>query len=310
LQGGTCGNVLEQMNTETAKTKTIVFVEDNPVVLAAYLNQLQREGFRVEPAQDGLEAMKILSRLTPDLVILDLLLPKFNGVEVLKFIHSHSRLKTVPVFILSTNSILGTAEEPVLERANKRLLKSDCTPAVVVQTVQKLFADPSSPSEASSASQSNGSRPAKAKTVVFVEDNPVVLMAYRNRLQAGGFHITPAQDGLAAMKILSRTVPDLVILDLLLPKFNGVDVLKYIQSNARLKAVPIIILSTNSIIDAAEEYVLERADKRLIKSSCTPAIMLQTIRELLSGLSTVDQPDGSEPAEAKTDVLAGTHVAA
>lgn len=299
------------MNTKTAKTKTIVFVEDNAVVLTAYRNQLQREGFRVESAQDGLEAMKILSRLVPDLVILDLLLPKFNGVEVLKFIHSQPRLKTVPVFILSTNSIVDAAEEPVLERAKKRLLKDTCTPATIVEAVQKLFAVSPTPSGDSPARQTHGFQPANGRTIVFVEDNPVVLMAYRNRLQAAGFRIQPAPDGLEAMKILSRLVPDLVILDLLLPKLNGVDVLKYIQSNPRLKAVPVIVLSTNSIIDITEEHVLERADKRLLKSSCTPAVLLQSIQKLFAGDSAAEQPDGAESADSKTDgVLAGTNVAA
>src|SRR5208282_5712685 len=76
-------NALEEMNVETAKNKTIIFVEDNPVVLMAYRNRLQREGFHVESAQDGLEALKILSQFVPDLVVLDLLLPKLSGVEVL-----------------------------------------------------------------------------------------------------------------------------------------------------------------------------------------------------------------------------------
>jgi CheY-like chemotaxis protein len=296
------------MNAETAKTKTIVFVEDNPVVLAAYGNQLQREGFRVESAQDGLEAMKILSRLVPDLVILDLLLPKLSGVDVLKFIHSQPRLKTVPVFVLSTNSVVDAAEEPVLERANQRLLKNACTPAIIVEAVQKLFAVSPAPGDNVPTNQAANSQPAEAKTIVFVEDDPVVLAAYRDRLQAAGFHIQAVQDGLEAMKILSGLVPDLVILDLLLPIFNGMDVLKYIQSDPRLKAVPVIVLSTNSIIDTAEEYVLERADERLLKSSCTPAILLQTIQKLLASGSAAEQSNGAEPADSKTGgVLAGTH---
>jgi DNA-binding response OmpR family regulator len=145
-----------QMNVETARVKTIVFVEDNSVVLMAYQNRLQHEGFRVEPARDGLEAMKILSQVTPDVVILDLMLPKFNGVEVLKFIHSNSRLKAVAVIILSTNSILDVAEEYVLERANERLIKGSCTPAILLQTIRKLLAGPSAKNNASPRDQSGG----------------------------------------------------------------------------------------------------------------------------------------------------------
>jgi len=299
------------MNVETAKSKTIVFVEDNPVVLMAYRNRLQREGFHVEPAQDGLEALKILTRFVPDLVVLDLVLPKLSGVEVLKFICTDPRYNTVPVITLSTNSIIDTEEEYVLERANKRLIKSSCTPAIMLQAIRELLADPCAPKVASPACQPVGIQTAKAKTIVFVEDNPVVLAAYRNRLQREGFNIEPAPDGLAAMKILSRLAPDVVILDLMLPKFNGVDVLKFIRSNPRLKAVAVIILSTNSIIDTAEEYVLERANKRLLKGSCTPAIMLQAIQELLAdpSASAANQSDGSQPTALKTgNVLADIKV--
>ena len=284
------------MNTETEKTKTILFVEDNSVVLKAYQNRLEQDGFRVESAGDGLEAMKLLSMMVPDLVILDLLLPKFNGAEVLKFIHSQPRLKSVPVFILSTSSILGAEEEPVLQRAEKRLLKKTFTPTVMAQAVQKLFANRET---GAAGNASTDAQPGKPKTIVFIEDNTVVLTAYRHRFQAAGFAVKTAQDGLEAMKLLSQIVPDVIVLDLMLPKFNGVEVLKFIQSNARLATVPVIVLSTNSIIDASEEYVLEGAEKRLLKSSCTPAIVVKAVHELLYGGPATGKEDGPA-AETKT----------
>jgi CheY-like chemotaxis protein len=126
-----------------------------------------------------------------------------------------------------------------------------------------------------------------SKTILYVEDDLVALTAYRNRLLQEGFYVESAKDGLEAMKLLSLFVPDLVVLDLMLPKFNGVDVLKFIQSNPHLKTVPVIVLSTNSIIDAAQESMLERADKRLIKDLCTFPMMLQAIHEALAETSSV-----------------------
>jgi len=151
-------NALEEMNVETAKTKTIVFVEDNAVVLMAYRNRLQREGFHVEPARDGLEAMRILSQFVPDLVVLDLMLPKISGVEVLKFICADPRYQTIPVIVLSTNSIIDTADDRVLERANKRLLKGSCTPTIILQAIQELLAIPSDQNNVSAANQPDGSQ--------------------------------------------------------------------------------------------------------------------------------------------------------
>lgn len=120
------------------------------------------------------------------------------------------------------------------------------------------------------------------KTILFVEDSEVELIAYRKVLERAGYCVQPAADGLEAMRLLHHIAPDLVLLDLMLPKFNGVEVLKFLRSNLRLRNVPIVIFSTNSIIEAQDEPVLEGADKRLLKCQCNPKILLETIHEVLA----------------------------
>lgn len=134
----------------------------------------------------------------------------------------------------------------------------------------------------------------KAKTILYVEDDLVVLTAYRHCLEREGYSVEPAKDGLEAMKILLGLVPDLVVLDLMLPKFDGGEVLKFMQANPRLKTVPVIILSTNSIVDADEEYVLEGAYRRFIKNQCTFPMVLEAIQKLLLETPAKDNalPDG------------------
>lgn len=134
----------------------------------------------------------------------------------------------------------------------------------------------------------------KGKTILYAEDDLVVLTVYRKRLEAAGFHVVAARDGLEAIKSLSIFVPDLVLLDLLMPKFNGEEVLQFIRNNPRFAKVPVIILSTNSIRDLAQEHVLEKADKRLIKSRCTSESLLEAIQYLLAGIDAekAEPPDG------------------
>jgi DNA-binding response OmpR family regulator len=115
--------------------RTILFVEDDAVVLTTYRNLLQREGFRIESAQDGLEALKALSQATPDLVVLDLMLPKFDGADVLKFIRADPRLKVVPIIIFSNAQIADFAEDAI----TRQLRKTDCTPSILVQTIQEML---------------------------------------------------------------------------------------------------------------------------------------------------------------------------
>lgn len=120
--------------------KTIFFVEDSDVERLAYQKALERAGYCVQIARDGLEGMRLLHHVVPDLVLLDLLLPKFDGVELLKFMRSDARLKTVPVVIFSTNSIIEAQDEPLLEGANRRLLKSQCNPATLLATIREILA--------------------------------------------------------------------------------------------------------------------------------------------------------------------------
>jgi chemosensory pili system protein ChpA (sensor histidine kinase/response regulator) len=120
--------------------KTIVFVEDSEVEMLAYKSMLERAGYCVQTAKDGLQAMRVLHNIVPDLVLLDLVLPRFDGVEVMKFMHGNERLKAVPVIIFSTNSIIDTENEPVLEGASRRLLKSQCSPPLMLLAIRDVLA--------------------------------------------------------------------------------------------------------------------------------------------------------------------------
>ncbi len=115
--------------------RSILFVEDDAVVLTTYRNLLQREGYRIESAVDGLEALKALSQATPDLIVLDLMLPKFDGADVLKFIRADPRLKTIPIIIFSNAQVTDFVEDGI----TKHLRKTDCTPSILLQTIQNML---------------------------------------------------------------------------------------------------------------------------------------------------------------------------
>ena len=140
--------------------KSILFVEDDAVVLTTYRNLLQREGFRIESATDGLEALKALSQATPDLIVLDLMLPKFDGADVLKFIRADPRLKTIPIIIFSNAQVTDFAEDAI----TKHLRKTDCTPSILLQTIQDMLDSASGEgSEAGNAARADSATGAKLR---------------------------------------------------------------------------------------------------------------------------------------------------
>ena len=126
------------MNSDVASGKSIFYIEDDVVVLTAYRDRLQKAGFDVESSVDGIEAMHILAVRDFDLIILDLMLPRFNGTEILKAIRDNPRLKAIPVVVFSSN--LEVVHPSVLEMADKLLLKGDCTFQNLLQTIEDLIA--------------------------------------------------------------------------------------------------------------------------------------------------------------------------
>jgi CheY-like chemotaxis protein len=126
------------------------------------------------------------------------------------------------------------------------------------------------------------------KTILFVEDDPIIVQVYRSALLKAGFQVDLAADGLDAMKMVLQLRPDLVLLDVLMPKVDGTYVLKFIRSRPELKATKVIILSNATIADAGHAAVSQNPDRAFLKSQSTPKELIGVINELLG--------EGTNPA--------------
>jgi CheY-like chemotaxis protein len=132
------------------RNKTILYVEDDVVIQTAYRRRLEREGFTVATATDGIQAMRFLHQASPkpDLILLDLVLPLFDGEEVLKFITDQQDLCRIPVIILSTNSFISTGNESLVGQAEKHLLKNKCTFPILLENIEQALAGAAAPASA------------------------------------------------------------------------------------------------------------------------------------------------------------------
>jgi len=116
--------------------KTIVIVEDHPVLISIYRNKFIAEGFQVEIASDGESGLELINRIKPNLVVLDLAMPKMNGIEVLKRLRAIPSFRTMPVIVFSDSAWQQQAWK---EGATMVLSKSGHTPGEVVEAVRSLL---------------------------------------------------------------------------------------------------------------------------------------------------------------------------
>lgn len=117
----------------------ILLVEDDAILLIMYRDKFVHEGFEVETAIDGDDGIKKLQSFRPDIVLLDLIMPRVSGFNVLKFAKNDPTLKKIPIVILT--NIYADAEDLVKNwGAAYFLLKADYTPDQIVEKVNQLLA--------------------------------------------------------------------------------------------------------------------------------------------------------------------------
>jgi DNA-binding response OmpR family regulator len=117
----------------------LLFIEDDKLIGRLYSCQFQMAGHQVELAEDGREGLKAITRFEPDLVVLDLMLPGINGVQVLQEIRSQPVTQSLPVLVLS-NAFVGKMIEDAMKcGANKCLIKAETSAKEILKVIGELL---------------------------------------------------------------------------------------------------------------------------------------------------------------------------
>jgi CheY-like chemotaxis protein len=130
-----------------------------------------------------------------------------------------------------------------------------------------------------------------AKRVLLVDDDPLVLRLYQEGLSRLGFEVSTATDGVAALKALRSSKPDVVVLDLMMPKLSGAEVLKFMRGEKQFDSLPVIVLSNAYMDPLANQAADLGVHTGLLKVKCTPASLAAAIHEVLEGRPLPQNPD-------------------
>ena len=117
--------------------KKILLIEDEEIMIGLLQRKLTKEGYEISVAGDGEEGLKVMREVKPDLILLDIIMPKMGGFEVMEKINKDPELKKIPVIVISNSG------QPVeLDRAQKLgakdwLIKTEFDPQEVINKVKK-----------------------------------------------------------------------------------------------------------------------------------------------------------------------------
>jgi len=119
--------------------KKILIIEDDQIVANIYRNKFSHEGFLVEVALDGHSGFDLMRSFRPDAIVLDLMLPKLSGVELMKKIRSEPEFESLPVIVFSNTYLTHLVQEAWKAGATKCLSKSNCTPKQVIDILRSTL---------------------------------------------------------------------------------------------------------------------------------------------------------------------------
>lgn len=117
----------------------ILLVEDDPFLIDIYKKKLTKAGFSLEVAEDGEKALEAAKAQKPDLILLDIVLPKASGWEVLKKMRKQAGLEKVKIIILSNLGQKEEVEKGLKLGAVRYLIKAQHTPSEVVDAVKSIL---------------------------------------------------------------------------------------------------------------------------------------------------------------------------
>jgi CheY-like chemotaxis protein len=140
------------------------------------------------------------------------------------------------------------------------------------------------------------------KKILLVDDDALVLELYRKKLARGGFEVRTAADGLEAIKALGGFRPDLVVLDLLMPKMSGTDVLKFIRTKPALAKLPVVAFTNAFMSEQARLVNSLGVARAVVKGDFTPNQMLALAVELLQAAPDPAVESASAAAQAPAPV--------
>lgn len=278
--------------------KRIVIVEDHPVLISIYRNKFIAEGFHVEIATDGESGLELIDRIRPNLVVLDLAMPKINGIEVLKRLRANPLFKALPVIIFSDSA---WKEQASKEGATVVLSKSTHSPSQVVESARNaLLTSESQQIEETVAtdSASSGNPTQRSRTegqVLLVEAHSDIRTTISSALYQSGFRVTGVECHAAALYQVEATEFDAYLLNRLCPDGIGLSLCHRLRKLYPQK--PIVIYSIAALSITPEQRLNAGASAYLTEAGdiLNPGpILLKLIDEAKTALGNVDSKVANE----------------
>jgi two-component system, NarL family, sensor histidine kinase EvgS len=245
------------------KTPRILIIEDNAATGQLIQSQLTSAGYETLRCDQPERAIEMAAEYQPDAITLDLLMKPAHGLQVLLQLKNDPRTSKIPLIVVTIadksgiGSALG-ADEYLVKPVDK---------ATLLAAVERCL------------SSRGGAAPARA--ILVVEDDAATREMIEELLTAGGYSVITAADGEQARARVAQALPELVILDLVLPKIGGLELLAEWRDNPRTADLPVFVLTSKDLTKEEEKYIHAHAESLFRKQHSWREPLLKQLQRVV-----------------------------
>lgn len=226
-------------NPSAISSIRILIVDDHPNTAHTLARALAQLGSKVEvlSATSGHEALQLVQGRSVDILITDMVMPQMNGLELIENLQNHSGRKPRHIILITAYDISGVRESAQRMDVNDIIVKP-VNPEHLYEMVENLvnnWCPPKSPPPEQSS--------AKLYKILIADDRPDNVLLLSRYMENEGYAYITAGDGVEALDKIRAELPDLVLLDVSMPRKDGFEVLREMRADAALPYIPVIILT-------------------------------------------------------------------
>jgi CheY-like chemotaxis protein/signal transduction histidine kinase/HAMP domain-containing protein len=275
--------------------KKIVVVDDSEVDRMQLCKVLEKENLVSTIFENGEDCIRYLNTNVADVLIVDLMMPGMNGFQVIKEIRKNYQTINLPIIVVTAKDLSADEKEFLQGRAASVLTKGDNSETNVVNEIYRII----NRLDGKKTSELNRSGKGE-KNILMIEDNESAIIQVRKVLEAEGFGVHHVKKGKDALEFVKHTIPDGIILDLMMPEMDGFEVLEKIRASVATKNIPVLILTAKNLTKADLNKLSSNNVRQLIqKGDVNTNELIAKVRLMLDGEKKSDFISGRKLGKEK-----------